>query len=156
MAGSGKAAKAPPPSLKKSSSSQTAKSQSSIANFFQKKTSHEPQLPINGFAKESTGKISSKASISTSSLTPAPSSDAPEYEQETGTERPEGKPLAIGLPSPVTPAGATIKHERSNGVGASKGFYSPSRKVEMSLPSSTESSADLCLPGQKGSELRRA
>lgn len=133
MAGSGKPTKALPPSLKKSTSSQSAKNQSSIASFFQKKTGTEPELPVNGFAKDSAAKSSPKASISTSSLTPAPSSDAPEYEEETPSGSTQRKPIAIGLPSPVTPAGDRVKHEQSNGLEAPKSFYSPSRKVDISI-----------------------
>ena len=130
MAGTAKPAKAPPPSLKKSTSSQSAKNQSSIASFFQRKpTGPELGLPVNGVPKKTAASSSPKASVSTSSLTPAPSSDAPEYEDDTPVGKINGEQLANGLPSPVTPAAAKVKNEDSNGLVAPKGFYSPSRKV---------------------------
>ena len=130
MAGSRKSANAAPPSLQKtSSSSQLGKNQSSIAKFFQKKSAAEPALPINGFSKGTAVKASPDAPKSTSSLTPAPSSDAPEYEDETPAVKKADSPMVNGLPSPVTPAGTLVKNEQWNGQDATKGFYSPSRKV---------------------------
>ena len=131
MLRSAKTANAAPPSLKKSnSSSQSGKNQSSIANFFQKKGATEPALPINGFAKASSAKHSPIEPTSTSSLTPAPSSDAPEYGDETPSLKKDKLSEINGLPSPVTPGGTLTKKEHVHGHEAPKGFYSPSRKVD--------------------------
>lgn len=115
-----------PPSLKKSSSgSQSSKSQKSITGFFQKKTAEtsqeNPRLPA--------GKKSSK--VSSSSLTPAPSSDAPEYPEEmdglvTGTDAQE---KSTGLPSPITPLDGGKTAASRNPIKLPFGFSSPSRKV---------------------------
>ena len=139
MAGSTASAKAPPSLKKSTSNSQSGKNQSSIASFFQKKSApvaatatlkmEEPYLPANGIAKSTAFKKSPKGS--SQSLTPAPSSDAPEYadEKESTPTIAKEKSTVNGLPSPVTPAEVTIKDEQKNGHEPSKGFYSPSRKA---------------------------
>ena len=131
-------APAPPPSLKKSTSS--SKNQTSIAGFF-KKASMQPStnrtarpnsaiLPVNGLARMSGAKKSSRGS--SQSLTPAPSSDAAEglHDEVVEPEPVEvnGKGPSNSLPSPITPSSAA-SIENQVDVGAPKGFYSPSRKV---------------------------
>ena len=69
---------------------------------------------------------------SSQSLTPAPSSDAAEgLGDEVVHPEPvevNGKASANSLPSPITPSSAAAVENQVD-VRASKGFYSPSRKV---------------------------
>ena len=141
MAGSSQTpngASAPPPSLKKSTSS--SKNQTSIAGFF-KKASIQPSangtarpnsvlLPINGLARMRGAKKSPRGS--SQSLTPAPSSDAAEgLDDEVvqpGPVEVNGKGHSNSLPSPITPSSAAAVENQVD-VRAPKGFYSPSRKV---------------------------
>ena len=141
MAGSSQTpngAPAPPPSLKKSTSS--SKNQTSIAGFF-KKASIQPStngtakpnsaiLPVNGLARMSGAKKSPRGS--SQSLTPTPSSDAAEGLDDEVVQ-PEsvgvnGKGPSNSLPSPITPSNAAAVENQVD-VRAPKGFYSPSRKV---------------------------
>ena len=129
---------APPPSLKKSTSS--SKNQTSIAGFF-KKASMQPSangtarpnsaiLPVNGLSKMSGTKNSTRGS--SQSLTPAPSSDAAQapHDEIVQPESVEvnGKGPSNSLPSPVTPSSVAAVENQVD-VRAPKGFYSPSRKV---------------------------
>ena len=87
-------------------------------------------LPVNGLAKRSSVKNAPRGS--SQSLTPAPSSDAAEEPHEE-VEQPEPveaneKGPSNSLPSPITPSSA-VAVENQTDVGATKGFYSPSRKV---------------------------
>ena len=141
MAGSSKTPNgtpAPPPSLKKSTSS--SKNQTSIAGFF-KKASRQPStngtarpnsavLPVNGLAKMNGAKNALRGS--SQSLTPAPSSDAAEgLDDEVVQPEPvgvNGKGPSNSLPSPITPTSAAAV-ERQVDTEAPRGFYSPSRKV---------------------------
>ncbi len=120
----------PPPLKKSSSGSQSSKSQKSITGFFQKKsaeTSQEsPSLPAP--AK----KLSRGSSLS---LTPAPSSDAPEYPEEmegliVGKDAEE---KSTGLPSPITPLDEGKTAASRNPIKLPFGFSSPSRKVSKFL-----------------------
>lgn len=120
----------PPPLKKSSSGSQSSKSQKSITGFFQKKsaeTSQEsPRLPAP--AK----KLSRGSSLS---LTPAPSSDAPEYPEEMeglviGNDAEE---KSTGLPSPITPLDGGKTAASRNPIKLPLGFSSPSRNVSKIL-----------------------
>ncbi|KAI4098939.1 MAG: hypothetical protein L6R37_006237 [Teloschistes peruensis] len=120
-----------PPALKKSASSSSAKNQQTIMGFFQKKAAKAPEpasdrLPIvNG----STRTIKLETRGPSSSLTPAPNSDGP-----------DGSPgiklrnigSSNGLPSPITPASASI-NGADTGVNGSLHFNSPSRKAKKTV-----------------------
>lgn len=120
-----------PPSLKKSSSSK----QTSIAGFFQKKaataSTNGTALPVRQSPKR---KARKSIEGSDQSLTPAPSSDPIEHEEEadgpaiSSVGRKDAKPKSTGLPSPVTPAAEKSSAKDSTFKPASS-FYSPSRKV---------------------------
>lgn len=120
-----------PPSLKKSSSgSQSSKSQKSITGFFQKKSAdtcqENPELPAP------TKKLSK---VSSSSLTPAPSSDGPEYpeEMEGLVAGKDAQEKSTGLPSPITPLDGGKTAASRNPIKLPFGFSSPSRKVSWIL-----------------------
>lgn len=120
----------PPPLKKSSSGSQSSKSQKSITGFFQKKSAENsqesPRLPAPA-------KQLSKGS--SSSLTPAPSSDAPEYpeEMEGLVIGKDAEEKSTGLPSPITPLdGGKIATSR-NPIKLPFGFSSPSRSVSRIL-----------------------
>lgn len=129
-----------PPLLKKSSSgSQSSKSQQSITGFFQTRPVDSPQanqrLPSRrqGLANSFNGSVLAKEESrgSSSSLTPAPSSDALE-ELDLVETMEIAKILDIidnGLPSPVTPAGGAVNGDASSSPNLPLGFSSPSRKV---------------------------
>ncbi len=141
MAGSSKTPNgtpAPPPSLKKSTSS--SKNQTSIAGFFKKASMQTSTngtarpnsaiLPVNGLGRMNGAKNALRGS--SQSLTPAPSSDGAEglhdelvQPEPVGTN---GKGPSNSLPSPITPTSAAAV-EKQVDAGAPKGFYSPSRKV---------------------------
>lgn len=119
-----------PPLKKSSSGSQSSKSQKSITGFFQKKLAEtcqeSPILPAP--AK----KLSRDPS---SSLTPAPSSDALEYPEEMdglviGKDAGE---KSTGLPSPITPLNGGKVAASQNPINLPFGFSSPSRKVSKIL-----------------------
>ncbi len=116
----------PPPSLNKSTSSQSSKNQKTIMGFFQKKPTDVPTLEFNGLPKVNGAAIRGPSS----SLTPAPSSDPPEEPESLrkATNQPNGLGAANGLPSPVTPANDTTNKEAAGANGLSH-FNSPSRKV---------------------------
>ena len=128
-----------PPSLKKSTSgSHSSKNQTSIAGFFQKKPATSSS---NGNSKPNCSALPVRSSPSKKtkrfiqgsdqSLTPAPSSDAVEKEEDQKT-RPaiaNGSFKGNGLPSPLTPAGVTNGDSPANSLAVPIGFYSPSRKV---------------------------
>lgn len=120
-----------PPSLKKSSSrSQLSKSQKSITGFFQKKSAETSQ---ENSRLSAPGKKLSRGS--SSSLTPAPSSDTPEYPEEMeglviGKDADE---KSTGLPSPITPLDGGKTAASRNPVKLPFGFSSPSRKVSRML-----------------------
>lgn len=132
-----------PPTLKKSSSSQSNKSQKSIVGFFQPKTTPASQsvvsLPANAASsitssarkdRATSAKIIAKRS--SQSLTPAPSSDAineTKSDEESGVkqESSHGRP---GLPSPITPQGVVVARPPiSSESKMPLAFNSPSRKV---------------------------
>ena len=131
-----------PPSLKKSTSgSQSSMSQKSIASFFQKRHVEGQAAKVNVPAKLPTRsqpangapkKPSNPARGSSSSLTPAPSSDA--IQEDDVEDEVLIKPMRINgagsLPSPVTPAGhPTVTGAALAASGRSVKFDSPSRKV---------------------------
>lgn len=137
-----------PPALKKSSSgSQSSKSQKSITGFFQKRPSGSPQanarLPSRDLhsttASNRKEQSVSLKNASSSSLTPAPSSDSLEDLEtiatlETMAMEDELDELINGLPSPITPVSGTAS---GDGLGSSLmkplAFSSPSRKASQSL-----------------------
>ncbi|MCJ1470515.1 DNA mismatch repair protein msh6 [Pseudocyphellaria aurata] len=120
-----------PPTLKKSSSgSQSSKSQKSITGFFQKRPTGTPQanavLPSRDLhsTTHSNGKEQSVSlkNASSSSLTPAPSSDSLEELETIATLQTmameddledELDELINGLPSPITPAKKVINYAES-------------------------------------------
>lgn len=120
-----------PPSLKKSpSGSQSSKSQKSITGFFQKKSAETSQE--NPKLRAPAKKLSQ---VSSSSLTPAPSSDVPEYPEEmeglvTGKDSQE---KSTGLPSPITPLDGGKTDASRNPIKLPFDFSSPSRKVSWIL-----------------------
>ena len=132
-----------PPSLKKSSSSQSNKSQKSIVGFFQPKTTGTSQSVISSQANATSSNVSSHwgrkanvakhiASSSSQSLTPAPSSDAlDEAKSDEGSGfQQDSSHGRQGLPSPITPlSGVVSKPSDSRDLNMSLAFSSPSRKV---------------------------
>lgn len=131
------------PSLQKSTSGSQSGQQKSILGFFQKKaigSSQEtpngaPKLNGSGPSSDTTEKKKLVQRISkgpTQSLTPLPSSDALDNEQENELELEvagfDHKPEMNGLPSPITPA-ANAGSGDSNSSGGGLPFSSPSRKV---------------------------
>lgn len=133
-----------PPSLKKSTSS--SMNQKSIASFFQKKPIDTSQAKTNvpplvlesgaRAAKSSNGTGSRKPFLgSSSSLTPAPSSDAIEQASSPTRDHPTAasasRAQSNGLLSPITPMneGDNAKKPKANGISLTLNFDSPSRKV---------------------------
>ena len=126
-----------PPTLKKSTSgSQPVKNQMSIAGFFKTQPASTEQngLPINTRMGQQG---------STATLTPAPSSDAIDPEEDI--KPPVSKGLVNGLPSPITPAEVTGAKEQDRET-----FSSPSRKVSTLLSVRMK----LTITGKEGGELR--
>ena len=128
-----------PPSLKKSTSSK----QTSIAGFFQKKASAPTangSPKTNGTAlpvRQSPIKKAKRSTLgSDQSLTPAPSSDPTQIQEELEAKSipPAKRGTSHGLPSPITPAGDAGGQQISSGRQPPVGFYSPSRKVELADP----------------------
>ena len=119
------------PSLNKSTSSSK---QTSIAGFFQKKSSvtspgeiqspRAPALPVRTSPRKTAGRSTHG---SDQSLTPAPSSDAPELsvDESPVPAATNGFARPNGLPSPITPA----NHLNIPSSKDPSGYYSPSRKV---------------------------
>ncbi|KAL9024700.1 MAG: hypothetical protein Q9196_006318 [Gyalolechia fulgens] len=120
-----------PPALKKSSSSGQSgnKNQKTIMGFFQKKPSDSSPREINGLPPVN-GSVTRGPS---SSLTPAPSSDALE-EPDSPLKAPNPKNIgfANGLPSPVTPAGVAVAGQSTSANGLLP-FNSPSRKAKKAI-----------------------
>lgn len=132
-----------PPSLKKSSSSQSNKSQKSIVGFFRPKTTITSQSVASSLANASSSNTSSRwgdraastkivARGSSQSLTPAPSSDA--IDEPRSDEESRAKQESIhdrpGLPSPITPQGDVVARPLiSSDSKMPLTFNSPSRKV---------------------------
>lgn len=150
MAGSSKPSDSSPavptPTLKKStSSSQSSKNQKSILGFFQKRATDPSQprshgtLSSNGLSTQSNDVrkktlVKRPAKGSSQSLTPAPSSDAPE-ELVLQDEVPHRKVMQSqenGLPSPITPVpGLGDDGSQDIEPSSSLTFSSPSRKVSV-------------------------
>ncbi|KAF2192150.1 DNA mismatch repair protein Msh6 [Zopfia rhizophila CBS 207.26] len=129
-----------PSSQKKqpASGSQSGKNQKSILGFFQKKTTNSPspgptastpakKTPTSSLSKKSF----TKARVST--LTPTPSSDAPEPSSPIREEGDSGlgKNKENGLPSPVTPSDVVANGVSSEVAGVA--FSSPSRKTKKTV-----------------------
>ena len=131
-----------PPSLKKSSSSQSNKSQKSIVGFFQPKITTSQSVvpsPVNVASSRSSlhrGDRLSSAKIlagsSSQSLTPAPSSDAitePKSDAESRVKQGSNYSRQA-LPSPITPLSDIVaKPPISKDSKMPLTFSSPSRKV---------------------------
>ncbi|MCJ1394214.1 DNA mismatch repair protein msh6 [Xylographa bjoerkii] len=128
-----------PATLKKSTSgSQSSKNQKSILGFFQKRPAGALQPNINGVSKTNVlpiapavltkKKLVQRSSTAVSqSLTPAPSSDPLEDDQEDSIRaKPNGR-KGNGLPSPITPASENNSLEDEV---AYISFTSPSRKAK--------------------------
>ena len=130
-----------PPSLKKTSSSQSSKNQKSIVGFFQKRSALTPpsstQLAsTNGDSPVCSAKSNKSNSIKkvarglSQSLTPAPSSDA--LEEDSSEDRAETKEQFAekdnGLPSP-TVSDAAAGNIPSSTMKVTLNYNSPSRKV---------------------------
>ena len=126
-----------PPSLKKSSSSQSSKNQKSILGFFQKKSGDVLQPKVNEALNTdvSTGLypkvqkktlVSRPSEMSSDSLTPAPSSDALEDVDDEAHDQNKGK--ASSIVPPITPADSTMSGQDTPDSGMLQ-FSSPSRKV---------------------------
>jgi DNA mismatch repair protein MSH6 len=133
-----------PPSLKKSNSSQNEKNQRTLFGFFQKKESQSSQATSQAsvashksspIPAKSSGKRNGVRQGSTTTLTPAPSSDAP------APPSPELDPTPLtasnglenqenGLPSPITPADAKADVITSKDQSEVT-YFSPSRKVRL-------------------------
>ena len=118
--------------LRKSSSNNLPKTQKSILGFFQKKSTPSAgfggqgtttTLPIGSPKKKFVQQAPSRVS---QILTPAPSSDVVEEEEDEDIVPTRPRKRGIGLPSPVTPAGLDGSHE--DGLPA-LGSSSPLRKV---------------------------
>ncbi|KAL9001712.1 MAG: hypothetical protein Q9188_005324 [Gyalolechia gomerana] len=120
-----------PPTLKKSSSSglSGSKNQKTLMGFFQKK-------PLNSSPCETNGLPPVNGSATrgySSSLTPAPSSDAlEEPDSLLKVSSPKDIGLANGLPSPVTPAIVAVTGQ-STGANGLLHFNSPSRKAKKAI-----------------------
>lgn len=137
-----------PPTLNKSlSGSQSSKSQKSITGFFQKRPTGTPQanarLPSR-VHNSTTPSVTIEQSVpvekairgSSSSLTPAPSSDSLEELEtiETAAIEADLGDVLNGLPSPITPAsGAASGDGLRNSLKMTPAFSSPSRKASQSL-----------------------
>lgn len=131
-----------PPTLKKSSSSQSNKSQKSIVGFFKPKINEASQPAIQSSTNPNSSKIPVRegkgraarhvASSSSQSLTPAPSSDAIDATNSDEESVVKGRPPWVqqGLPSPITPlSGVTQAPPVSDDSKMAPAFSSPSRKV---------------------------
>ena len=131
------------PSLKKSSSSQSNKSQKSIVGFFQPKTNTTSRSAASSQVNAASSKAfphrgdrtaSAKiiASSSSQSLTPAPSSDTvnePKSDEEPAFKQ-KSSDGRHGLPSPITPLSGTVASPPISSDSKMKlAFNSPSRKV---------------------------
>ena len=172
MAGSARlpqsAPAATPPLLKKSTSgSQSSKDQKSILGFFQKKASEVPKtastaqskangtaLPLNRSRRTTLPKPPLRGS--SSSLTPAPSSDALEEPDEfsIGVDDLVAADDFTGLPSPITPAISAINVGTLKEEDVSSSFNSPSRKV-CALAFSSRIRLLILSSGEEGGELCR-
>ena len=126
-----------PPSLKKSSSSQSSKNQKSILGFFQKKSGNVLMPNVNEASKvnastvlhQKTPKkplVSRPSERSSDSLTPAPSSDALEAINDEAHDQSRG--IRSSVIPPITPADSTMSGQDTPDSGMLL-FSSPSRKV---------------------------
>ena len=132
MAGSARSTPASnPPTLKKSTSTSMSSSQGqkTIVGFFQKKSMNSSIYQLDGLPPAA-GTATRGPS---SSLTPAPSSDALEEPESfvKAPSAPDNIGTENGLPSPTTPANA-IQVGKATGNNGSLHYNSPSRKVSQS------------------------
>ncbi|KAI9715476.1 MAG: hypothetical protein M1812_005952 [Candelaria pacifica] len=138
--GAAQSSPAPPPTLKKSTSStQSMKGQSSIQSFFSKRpgavgsASATPSRagPANPNSIPHRNAKSAVNRGSSQSLTPAPSSDAlqPPSSPSDGVKV-KKEPRGYGLPSPITPANGDVPTEE---LGEEAVYSSPSRKSKKAV-----------------------
>lgn len=126
-----------PPTLKKSNSgSQSGKGQKSILGFFQKKADSAPtplpkSSPSVETPRQTEQKFPTHSSRVSSSLTPAPSSDAIQQSSPTfeSNIKDEGKNKENGLISPITPDVGEADGKMRQEVAGVTLYSSPSRKV---------------------------
>ncbi|KAI9789807.1 MAG: DNA mismatch repair protein msh6 [Piccolia ochrophora] len=141
----------PPPSLKKSSSSsQSTRNQSSILGFFQKASAELPSRttsgavqekvspkPVKGVSETASEPFQPAGKHSSSSITPAPSSDAAKASSPTAEPSMDtlSKDQSNGLPSPVTPAtdGNGTKAVNILDSADMTAFSSPVRKAKKAI-----------------------
>ena len=153
MAASASSPAAPPPTLRKSmSSSQSSKTQTSIAGFFKKAPTTDTArpasvaLPINNKVKSGGGKKNAQTSKH-DHPTPAPSSDAVDPMDDVENRAPGATKVDLPnpLPSPITPAEMTNKTQQRD-EKLLQDFSSPSRKVR-DTSSLAGREVDYILPG---------
>jgi len=153
------------PTLKKSNSgSTTSKNQKTLHGFFQKTPvnnaapsaiSEEQSLSSSGHALKVASKSLPKRHDSALNLTPAPSSDGPDIEDESTTLQ-ESATSHTGLISPVTPANEVLDGQTLEDVGEVTTFGTPSRKVSHQLIRRHITAPCLTIMiGQEGHELCR-
>lgn len=132
-----------PPSLNKTSSSQSSKNQKSIVGFFQKRSaltspsstqlaSTNRDSPVSSVQSDKSNSVKKVARGLSQSLTPAPSSDA--LEEDSSDDRAETKEQSAekdnGLPSPITPVSdAAAGNIPPSTIKVTLNYNSPSRKV---------------------------
>ena len=124
------------PGLKKSNSStQNVKNQKTLHGFFQKtpSTGATPRILPERSSPRRNGSLQSKmlGRTSSSTLTPAPSSDGPEEQENIPiqTEVKSSSPRK-GLPSPVSSANDDLEGQTVGAVEELTSFGTPSRKVQ--------------------------
>jgi DNA mismatch repair protein MSH6 len=130
------------PALKKSTSStQNMKSQKTLHGFFQRTPnamSTPSALPNRSSAASRTnGSLKSKllGRTPSSQLTPAPSSDGPEEQENVSNDAPmkESSVPRKGLPSPVSSANDELEGQTNGGTEELTAFGTPSRRVRFHL-----------------------
>jgi DNA mismatch repair protein MSH6 len=131
------------PALKKSTSStQNMKNQKTLHGFFQKTPnagSTASTLPErSSAASKTTGSLKSKllARTPSSQLTPAPSSDGPEEQENVPVDMltKESSVPGRGLPSPASSANDELEGQTNGATEELTAFGTPSRRVRSHLP----------------------
>ena len=139
--------------LKKSNSaSMPPKNQKTLHGFFSRTpetNGGSPGLPKQPVASHSShnavGSSRRPANFEPSlNLTPAPSSDDPDFDVHHLDTTEESAKLSTGLISPVTPANGAIEEQTLNDAGTVTVFGTPSRKVSGSV--STKGAYAYCHP----------
>lgn len=130
------------PALKKSTSStQNMKNQKTLHGFFQKTPKADstpsslPERP--SAAPRSNGSLKSKllGRKPSSQLTPAPSSDGPEEQENipVGSSTKESPVPRKGLPSPVSSANDELEGQTNGAAEELTAFGTPSRRVRLRM-----------------------